>query len=144
MLSGINWHIFACYFVVSENGVIATFLHGASGEEFFFYGGGVCEHMAESDEWIATMSHNFGSFSTILVAKRGVILAVFCRLALVNPDEVLIDGGNSGGLNMVVLTTFCSDGLDLTWWWFHSCSSANEAGIVAPAAYAGNIRTREC
>lgn len=61
MLSGIYWHIFACYFVVAENGVIATFLLGASGEELFG-GGGVREHMAESDEWIATMSHNFWFF----------------------------------------------------------------------------------
>lgn len=49
------------------------------------------------------------------------------EMALVNPDEVLIDEGNSGGLNMVVSTRFCSDGLHLTWWWFHSYSSVDEA-----------------
>ena len=70
MLSGINWHIFACYFVVVENDVITTFLLGASGEELVD-GGGVREHIVESDEWIAMMSHNFWYFSTILVAKWG-------------------------------------------------------------------------
>lgn len=65
----------------------------------------------------------FDDFSS----EMGVILAGFWRLALVNPDEVLIDEGNSGGLNMVVSTRFCSDGLHLTWWWFHSYSSVDEA-----------------
>lgn len=86
---------------MAENGVIATFLLGASGEELFG-GGGVREHMAESDEWIATMSHNFWFFFGDFSSETGVILPGFCQLAPVNPDEVLIDKGNSGGLDYIL------------------------------------------